>query len=221
MALAARAGHSTARLGPAWLALTVALAAHVVDEALTDFLSVYNPLVSAARERWAWFPMPTFTFDVWLVGLIILVGVLLFAHAAGVPWRGACANGRVPLRRDHAAERRRASRWVCLPLALDARRDDCATPARDVSLAPAQQHQRRRALGHNGQAIVYLLHARDSSRVGRRGGRQDDPLWPRPFVGGAPRGRTRRLGGPCGGPTVSRSDRDCRPRELIRRLRRD
>jgi Protein of unknown function with HXXEE motif len=77
MALAAPADHSMARLGPAWLALTVALAAHVVDEALTDFLSVYNPLVSAARERWAWFPMPTFTFNVWLVGLIILVGVLL------------------------------------------------------------------------------------------------------------------------------------------------
>jgi hypothetical protein len=77
MARAASAGHSTARLGPAWLALTVALAAHVADEAVTDFLSVYNPIVSAARERWAWFPMPTFTFDVWLVGLIVLVGVLL------------------------------------------------------------------------------------------------------------------------------------------------
>src|SRR6266542_5520878 len=77
MTLAADAGHSAARLGPAWLALTVALAAHVVDEALTDFLSVYNPLVSAARERWAWFPMPTFTFDAWLIGLIVLVSVLL------------------------------------------------------------------------------------------------------------------------------------------------
>ncbi len=77
MALAARAGHLTARLGPPWLALTVALAAHVVDEALTDFLSVYNPFVSAARQRWAWFPMPIFAFEVWLVGLIILVGVLL------------------------------------------------------------------------------------------------------------------------------------------------
>jgi len=77
MAVATSDRHSTARLGPAWLALTVALVAHVVDEALTDFLSVYYPLVSAARERWTWFPMPTFTFDVWLIGLIVLVGVLL------------------------------------------------------------------------------------------------------------------------------------------------
>jgi hypothetical protein len=30
-----------------------------------------------ARERWTWFPMPTFTFDVWLAGLILLVAVLL------------------------------------------------------------------------------------------------------------------------------------------------
>jgi hypothetical protein len=56
----------------------MALAAHVADEALTGFLSVYNPIVAAARERWAWFPMPTFTFGVWLTGLIFLV-VVLFA----------------------------------------------------------------------------------------------------------------------------------------------
>ena len=76
MALSAFAVRST-RLGPAWRALTLTLAAHVVDEATTDFLSVYNPLVSAARGRWGWFPMPTFTFGTWLTGLIVLVGVLL------------------------------------------------------------------------------------------------------------------------------------------------
>ena len=57
--------------------MTLALGAHIADEALTDFLSVYNPIVSAARERWRWFPMPTFTFGAWLSGLIILVLVLL------------------------------------------------------------------------------------------------------------------------------------------------
>jgi Protein of unknown function with HXXEE motif len=65
------------QFGRAWLALTLALAAHVADEALTDFLSVYNPLVRGARERFGWFPMPTFDFDVWLSGLIALVILLL------------------------------------------------------------------------------------------------------------------------------------------------
>src|SRR5262245_22706798 len=65
------------RFGTAWLALTIALAAHVADEALTDFLSVYNPTVRALRARYWWFPMPTFEFREWLVGLIVAVVVLL------------------------------------------------------------------------------------------------------------------------------------------------
>ncbi len=65
------------RLGRAWLALTAVLAAHVVDEALTDFLSVYNPIVQAARDRFGWFPMPTFTFWPWITGLAILVLLLV------------------------------------------------------------------------------------------------------------------------------------------------
>jgi hypothetical protein len=67
-----------ARLGRAWLILTVALACHVLDEALTGFLDVYNPIVRSARARFGWFPMPEFTFGVWLVGLCVLVA-LLFA----------------------------------------------------------------------------------------------------------------------------------------------
>ena len=64
-------------LGTAWVALTVSLAAHVVDEALTGFLDVYNPIVRSLRGRFAWFPMPVFTFDVWITGLCALVIVLL------------------------------------------------------------------------------------------------------------------------------------------------
>ncbi len=64
--------------GPAWLALCIALAIHVTDEALTDFLSVYNPAVRAIRARFPFLPLPTFTFPVWLGGLIT-VTVLLFA----------------------------------------------------------------------------------------------------------------------------------------------
>jgi hypothetical protein len=59
------------RLGIAWVALCGALALHVVDEAATDFLSVYNPAVRAIRERAPFLPLPTFTFDVWLAGLTI------------------------------------------------------------------------------------------------------------------------------------------------------
>jgi hypothetical protein len=75
------------KFGHAWVALTIVLAAHVADEALTDFLSLYNPTVTALRERYPWFPMPTFTFDVWLAGLIALVVVLLLL--APLAYRGA------------------------------------------------------------------------------------------------------------------------------------
>ena len=63
--------------GRAWLALTIAFALHVLDEASTGFLNIYNPTVTAMRARFAWFPMPTFEFREWLVGLIIAVAVCL------------------------------------------------------------------------------------------------------------------------------------------------
>lgn len=59
----------------AWVALTVAFALHVVDEASTGFLNVYNPTVAALRDRWNWFPMPLFGYREWLVGLIVAVAV--------------------------------------------------------------------------------------------------------------------------------------------------
>jgi hypothetical protein len=65
------------QFGVAWLALCVTLAIHVADEALTDFLSVYNPAVRAIRARCPFLPLPTFTFPVWLGGLIALTLVLL------------------------------------------------------------------------------------------------------------------------------------------------
>jgi hypothetical protein len=64
-------------LGWAWVALCLALGAHVADEASTDFLSVYNPTVTALREWFSWFPMPTFEFGEWLSGLIVADVVLL------------------------------------------------------------------------------------------------------------------------------------------------
>jgi hypothetical protein len=59
--------------GLAWITLCAALAIHVVDEALTGFLSVYNPAVRAIRERVPFLPLPTFTFRRWLAGLVVAV----------------------------------------------------------------------------------------------------------------------------------------------------
>ena len=75
--------------GRPWFALTIAFALHVLDEATTGFLDVYNPTVTAMRSRYGWFPMPTFGFREWLVGLIAGVA-LCFAltpiAAKGVRW---------------------------------------------------------------------------------------------------------------------------------------
>jgi len=65
------------RKARAWLALTIALALHVGDEATTDFLGFYNPMVLQLRQTLGWFPMPTFSFWPWLIGLTILVLLLL------------------------------------------------------------------------------------------------------------------------------------------------
>ena len=66
-------GMRLSKVRTAWLWLVVALALHVIDEASTGFLDVYNPTVRALRERLGWFPMPEFSFDVWVTGLAVLV----------------------------------------------------------------------------------------------------------------------------------------------------
>lgn len=66
------------RHGTAWILLALALALHVADEAANDFLSVYNPSVLRIRQALPWLPLPVFTFDVWLAGLIAAVLLLLF-----------------------------------------------------------------------------------------------------------------------------------------------
>ena len=62
--------------GWAWLALCVAFAVHVVDEAATGFLDVYNPAVERIRESYPFIPLPTFTVPVWLGLLTFVVAVL-------------------------------------------------------------------------------------------------------------------------------------------------
>jgi len=65
-----------ARHGLAWVLLTLALALHVADEAFNDFLSFYNPAVRAIRQAIPFLPLPTFTFESWLSGLILAVVML-------------------------------------------------------------------------------------------------------------------------------------------------
>jgi hypothetical protein len=55
--------------------MIVSVAIHVFDEAMTGFLPFYNSSVTALRERFAFFPAPTFSFELWLGGLI--AGILL------------------------------------------------------------------------------------------------------------------------------------------------
>ena len=74
--------------GWAWLACVVALALHVADEAMHDFLGWYNPQALRIRQWLGGFPFPpTFTFWPWLIGL----GVAAAGLAALTPFafRGA------------------------------------------------------------------------------------------------------------------------------------
>ncbi len=59
-----------------WLMMVGAVALHVIDETLTDFLPYYNAQVVTARSRFGFFPAPTFTFSQWIGGLTtaVLVG---------------------------------------------------------------------------------------------------------------------------------------------------
>lgn len=60
----------------AWLLMAAALAVHVFDEAISGFLPFYRETVQSLKERIGFFPMPMFTFEVWLIGLIALIIIL-------------------------------------------------------------------------------------------------------------------------------------------------
>jgi hypothetical protein len=67
----------TRQWGTAWVSLSLAFGLHVVDEVLSDFLPFWNAFVLTLRERTPYLPMPTFTFKVWITGLVLAVVVLL------------------------------------------------------------------------------------------------------------------------------------------------
>lgn len=80
-------GSVTYSFGWAWVALCVGFGLHVLDEALADFLSVYNPNVLAIRRRLPFLPLPTFTFKVWLS--LLIIGVAVVSALSPFAFRGA------------------------------------------------------------------------------------------------------------------------------------
>ncbi len=59
------------RWGIAWIILALGIALHVIDEALTGFLPLYNSVVVSLRGSYSWIPLPIFSFSVWITGLVI------------------------------------------------------------------------------------------------------------------------------------------------------
>jgi hypothetical protein len=57
--------------GVAWILMISAVCVHVFDEAVTDFLPFYNGLALNLRESLGFSLLPTFSFEVWLGGLIL------------------------------------------------------------------------------------------------------------------------------------------------------
>lgn len=64
--------------GLSWTLLTASLAIHVADEALNDFLPLYNTVVNRIRASYSFIPLPTFSFQLWITGLITAMIILLF-----------------------------------------------------------------------------------------------------------------------------------------------
>ena len=57
----------------AWVLMVFSVALHVIDEALSGFLPFYNDTVLDLREKLGFFPAPTFSFEMWIGGLITAV----------------------------------------------------------------------------------------------------------------------------------------------------
>lgn len=73
----------------AWMGLCAALAIHIVDEAVTDFLAFQNPNVIALREKYPFLPLPVFTFEIWLS--LLIFAVVALTAASYFVWKGRWA----------------------------------------------------------------------------------------------------------------------------------
>lgn len=74
------------RFGVAWIAFALAIAVHVSDEAMHDFLSTYNSSVRAIRARLPFLPLPTFSFRIWLA--LLIAGIFLLLCLSPLAFRG-------------------------------------------------------------------------------------------------------------------------------------
>ena len=73
----------------AWMILCAALALHVLDEAVTDFLGVYNPIFHAIREQHPLIMLPIFSFNTWLS--LLIFAVVALAGVSVLVWKGRWA----------------------------------------------------------------------------------------------------------------------------------
>lgn len=69
--------------------MCAALALHVLDEAVTDFLGVYNPVFRAIRERLPLIILPIFSFNLWLS--LLIFAVIALAGVSVFVWKGRWA----------------------------------------------------------------------------------------------------------------------------------
>ena len=72
--------------GIAWIAMVLAFALHVIDEAVTDFLPLWNSFVIGLRESSSFVPFPTFEFRTWLGSLI--AGIVVLGLLSPLVFRG-------------------------------------------------------------------------------------------------------------------------------------
>jgi len=63
--------------GISWVALCLAFAVHVFDEAIHNFLSFYNPIAASIRGSFSLLPLPVFNFKTWIMLLTLAIVVLL------------------------------------------------------------------------------------------------------------------------------------------------
>ena len=63
--------------GRGWVLLCLAFGLHVLDEAVNDFLALYNPTVEQINEAISFLSFPTFSFEGWITGLAVAIIILL------------------------------------------------------------------------------------------------------------------------------------------------